>query len=1090
MNDRFHKIGIEKLLKWILEEEKQGRIFGIYKELFFNPKSDDPYKMLRYGKLLETPIGVAAGPHSQLAHNIIASWLCGARYIELKTVQTLDEIEVTKPCIDMEDEGYNCEWSQELKVQESFDEYLNAWIIIHLLKKKFNWESKEAGFIFNLSVGYDYKGILKPNVQWFFDKIENCQHELEDKLERISRYYPDVKNLEIPHRISDNITLSTMHGCPPDEIERICSYLIKERKLHTSVKLNPTLLGHEKLRWILNYRLGYKITIPDEAFDHDLKYDDALRIIKSLSIKAEESGVQFGLKLTNTLESLNSAKWLPSKEIMVYTSGRALHPITINLAEKLQNDFDGNLDISFSGGVDAFNITDTLSCNLRPVTVCSDLLKPGGYLRLTQYIEKIQKEFSALDSHGIEEFITKKAGGIEKLNKAALKNLKAYAVSVLENKAYHKTNFPYENIKTQRTLTEYDCVHAPCIESCAVEQNVPEYMYHTAKGEFEEAYKAILADNPLPNMTGNVCDHLCQTKCTRINYDNPLLIREIKRFISEKFESGIPISRNKNNKNKVAVIGAGPSGLSCAYFLATNGFEVEIFESKSFAGGMVSGLIPYFRLSDKSVANDLSIFQNLGIKFHFNIKVDSNMFNQIRKEFNFIYIGVGAQKSKKLGVPGENLEGIFDQLSFLSRTRQGEKINLGKRTAIIGGGLSAIDAARTAKRIIGKNGKVTMIYRRTKNEMPADTEEIQDLFEEDIKLIELCTPIGFKKNGLGIHVQLVKMELKEPDQSGRPRPVIIKNSEFSLEFDNIITAIGQDLELEFIPGNKLILNNDTNEIQFENVFAGGDAVRGADSLINGMGDGKKIAETILLKSGIIKNMDLKLAEGKLSPAEFQRKQAYREFGVEYPTIGQENRLSFELVHPTLDDYSAMKEAERCLYCNDICNTCVGVCPNFANLSFQSEVFEMPIYQAVRSNDTIKIDVVDNFSIKQKNQILNIGDFCNECGNCTTFCPTSGDPYKIKPRFHLTKESFDIDESGYLLDNKTITYKDKNEISSLSETEDNLVFENNVLVAKFDIINLSIIEINFKDDSVKNADLRKAAEMIYLLRSLKKFTIFA
>ena len=505
---------------------------------------------------------------------------------------------------------------------------------------------------------------------------------------------------------------------------------------------------------------------------------------------------------------------------------------------------------------------------------------------------------------------------------------------------------------------------------------------------------------------------------------------------------------------------------------------------------MVSGLIPYFRLTDQSVANDLSIFKNLGIKFHFNKKVDSEIFNQIKKKFDFIYIGIGAQKSKRLGVPGENLDGIFDQLSFLSKMRQGEKINLNKNVAIIGGGLSAIDAARTAKRMIGKNGNVTMIYRRTKKEMPADAEEIHDLFEEDINLLELTTPVSFKKNSHEILITLIKMELKEPDQSGRPRPVMINGTEFELEFDNVITAIGQDLELDFIPGNKLILNNNTNEIQFENVFAGGDAVRGADSLINGMGDGKKIAKTISKKSGIIKNKNSELNEKKLSPVEFQKKQAYREFGVEYPVIDPKRRLTFELVHPALNDISAMKEAERCLYCNDICNTCVGVCPNFANLSFTSEEFELPIYRAIKNNGSVKIDVVDKFSIKQKNQILNIGDFCNECGNCTTFCPTSGDPYKIKPRFHLTEESFNMEESGYILIGNSLKYKSKKEIYALCETKDHFVFENRKLSAKFDKENLTVSEIIFKDSTIKNVDLRKATEMIYLLKSLKNFTIFA
>ncbi len=256
---------------------------------------------------------------------------------------------------------------------------------------------------------------------------------------------------------------------------------------------------------------------------------------------------------------------------------------------------------------------------------------------------------------------------------AGLKNLKEYAADVIGNKIYHKSNFPYDNIKTNRPLTDYDCIQAPCIESCAVSQNVPDYMFHTANGNFEEAYKVILEDNPLPNMTGNVCDHLCQTKCTRLNYDNPLLIREIKRFIAEKFEQGISRPKEKRNDLKVAVIGAGPSGLSCAYFLALNGFEVEVFESKSFAGGMVSGLIPYFRLSDQSVENDLSVFKNLGIKFHFNQRITLSSFEEIRNKFNFIYLGVGAQKSKKLGIPGESLEGIFDQLGFLAKVRQGEQ---------------------------------------------------------------------------------------------------------------------------------------------------------------------------------------------------------------------------------------------------------------------------------------------------------------------------------------------------------------------------------------------------------------------------------
>ncbi|HED08785.1 MAG TPA: putative selenate reductase subunit YgfK, partial [Ignavibacteria bacterium] len=170
----------------------------------------------------------------------------------------MDEIEVAKPCIEMEDEGYNCEWSQELKIKDSFDEYLNAWILIHVLKDKFGWNSLEFGTIFNMSIGYDLKGIMNSNIQWFLDKMNDCSEELDEKIDSLTGIYPHIKNLKIPARISNCVTLSTMHGCPPDEIESIAKYLIEKRELHTTVKLNPTLLGAGELRYILNEKLGYK----------------------------------------------------------------------------------------------------------------------------------------------------------------------------------------------------------------------------------------------------------------------------------------------------------------------------------------------------------------------------------------------------------------------------------------------------------------------------------------------------------------------------------------------------------------------------------------------------------------------------------------------------------------------------------------------------------------------------------------------------------------------------------------------------------------------------------------------------------------
>src|SRR6056297_661749 len=200
MSDKFYPIPIRQLLSQILQSlEKNASIFGIYESLFYEPESDSVFSSSIFEQGLETPLGVAAGPHTQMAQNIISAWLCGARYIELKTVQTLDEIEVAKPCIDISDEGYNCEWSQELRIHDSYEEYLKAWIIIHILADEL--KMPEPGTIFNMSVGYDMQGILQDNVQWFFRKMADCSGEKSERVAQINEFYPNIKNIHIPDKI-------------------------------------------------------------------------------------------------------------------------------------------------------------------------------------------------------------------------------------------------------------------------------------------------------------------------------------------------------------------------------------------------------------------------------------------------------------------------------------------------------------------------------------------------------------------------------------------------------------------------------------------------------------------------------------------------------------------------------------------------------------------------------------------------------------------------------------------------------------------------------------------------------------------------
>jgi putative selenate reductase len=407
MSDRFHPLPLELITAWISDElEAKESVFGIPRDLFFTPKSCDPFRSMVYGQTIETPLGVAAGPHSQLTQNIIVAWLCGARFIELKTVQTLDQIEVSKPCIDMQDEGYNVEWSQELRVEESFAEYLNAWVLIHALHRRLDFPGEAPGLIFNLSVGYDLAGIRQPNMQWFLDKIEDPGDDLSRAIETVADRFPEAIEAPIPSRMSDNVTLSTMHGCPPDEIGAISSYLLGERSLHTSVKLNPTLLGPDRLRPILNDQLGFTdLFVPDKVFEDDLDYAEALTLLRELSDTATTHGLTFGVKLTNTLAVTNHRHVFEPSEETMYLSGRPLHALTVQLAHRLAEDIDQPPMMSFSGGADADNVAALIRSGMKTVTVCSDLLRPGGYLRFGQYLEKLEIAMDAVDAENIESFI-------------------------------------------------------------------------------------------------------------------------------------------------------------------------------------------------------------------------------------------------------------------------------------------------------------------------------------------------------------------------------------------------------------------------------------------------------------------------------------------------------------------------------------------------------------------------------------------------------------------------------------------------------------------------------------------------------------
>ena len=1110
---------------------------GIPGSLFYKPQPNDHFGFTRYGRFVVTPIGVAAGPHTQLALNIVAAWLCGARYIELKTIQTLDELEVSKPCIDMQDEGYNCEWSQELKVHESFAEYLNAWMIIHILRRELGFTG-ECGTLFNMSVGYNLEGIMHENVQWFFDRMLDCRIELDKAKKSIRGIYPDIDLIDIPSLISDHVTLSTMHGCPPDEIEKIGLYLVREKKLHTTIKLNPTLLGAEELRGILNTRLGFATEVPDIAFDHDLKYPDALRILESLKTASAGNGLQFGVKLTNTLESVNNKDVFGTSEPMMYMSGRALHPISINLARKLQNDLDGKLDISFSAGVDCFNIADVLACGMKPVTVCSDLLKPGGYGRLYQYLENLRAAFAVTRADGIDDYVSKVSAPFSSVARSALYNLNNYADRVAGNPAYHKRSLSDPSIKTARKLGWFDCIHSPCTDTCPTNQDIPEYMHHTAQGDLPAAFDAIFRTNPFPSVTGMVCDHLCQMKCTRINYDEALNIREIKRFVAEN--TPIPDPEEwptppvvaemtplappplQGEGRRAAIIGAGPAGLTCAWFLRKGGFEVDVFEQKNLAGGMVSAAIPSFRLTSQAIETDIQRILASGIQLHDNHSIDDTRFDVLRQDYDAIFLAAGAQKSVKLKIEGAESMGVLDPLEFLFDVRQNRATQLGSHVVILGGGNTAMDAARTAYRMTGPEGSVTIVYRRTMREMPADRGEIEAVLEEGVTIIELANPLRVQSvDGRVTGLACTRNNLANKGKDGRPSLVVIPGSEFMISCDTIIPAIGQQLDIDFIDPDELKTIPGSYKTPIPKLYIGGDALRGASTAINAIADGRKAAEAILADTlnhrpphavgevggGVISDsagngayplisgcglLPSRAAESDIFP--LMHRKAIREYGYHPQETEADRRRNFDIVISSLTADEARREASRCLHCDEICNVCVSVCPNLANFGYQIEPVCYSLEKAVLKEDGTVTFMPDKiFRVDQQYQVLNIRDMCNECGNCTTFCPSSGRPFADKPGLCLSVKSLNENGTGFFLthnpEKQVLIYKDKEGVKTLSLVDGSYIYETDQVRAVINRDDFTLRDVRFLVPCAREFHFEFAAEMSVILKGAMQVPVY-
>jgi putative selenate reductase len=422
-----------------------------------------------HGHRAATPLGPAAGPHGQLAQNIALTWLGGARIIELKTVQILDELKIPRPCIDAANVGYNVEWSQELKLEQSLREYVKAAMLLEILKE---WGVVgQPDWVFDMSVGYNLEGIRSARVRSWIQSMRNAVSEIDCLRDELSGEFERYRHLVFPSCISDTISLSTFHGCPAGEIEDIVTFLLAEMGCHVCIKLNPTLLGKEEVGHLLHDVLGYReIQLHPPAFENDLQFDEALDLFPRLQRVARQHGRSLSLKFTNTLVVKNH-KQVFGDELM-YMSGAPLHVLAMNLVQKFRARMQEPILISFSGGLDAHNVAAAVAMNFVPVTTCTDLLRPGGYARLSRYLDNLGAEMQRVGASNIAAFVQRYRGQGGDVHTAGLRNTPILVAEATANPRYAWERNQGVPRKIASKLWLYDCINCDkCVPVCPNDAN-------------------------------------------------------------------------------------------------------------------------------------------------------------------------------------------------------------------------------------------------------------------------------------------------------------------------------------------------------------------------------------------------------------------------------------------------------------------------------------------------------------------------------------------------------------------------------------------------------------------------------------------
>jgi heterodisulfide reductase subunit A len=471
--------------------------------------------------------------------------------------------------------------------------------------------------------------------------------------------------------------------------------------------------------------------------------------------------------------------------------------------------------------------------------------------------------------------------------------------------------------------------HPPCRSACPAEVNAQGYVSLIRAGKYREALALEREDNPFASVCGRVCNHPCESDCVRRDVDAAISIASLKRFVADKGD--YPLEQKKPTGDRIAVIGSGPAGLSCAYFLARRNYRVTVYEAEKVIGGLLSWAIPDFRLPPKELQKDIDFIRSWGVEIKTGVRVGTDVtMDQLKKEFKAVFIGTGAHEELKLNIDGEKLNGVQHCVSFLKDVNLGNPVKVGKRVAVIGGGNAAIDCARVAKRM--GSDQVTILYRRSRNEMPANAWEVDEAVKEDVKIEFLAAPARILGAASVQEIECIRMELGAPDASGRRRPIPVPGSEFKIPIDTVIVAISQKPTLEWLSDDydltrwqTLSVDAETLMTSVPGVFAGGDSVSGPATVIEAVAAGKNAALGIdaYLKGAKIVRKKWPVArpdpgEVKLTP---------RRARAEMPKLEKAKRSGFDEVELGFDEKTARAEAERCLNCAlcSECMECVKVC---------------------------------------------------------------------------------------------------------------------------------------------------------------------